>query len=130
MRISDTATLLNDMCLFAPATLIDKRIRWELVNDNTVKAVFTTDYCMISVLLFFNDQGELVNFTTNDRYDVNGKGPARKYKWSTPIKGYKEIDGLKLVSDVEVIWDYPEGPYCYLEVTNIRSIKYNCSKPH
>jgi hypothetical protein len=129
MRIGDTTTILNDMCIFAPAALIDRRIQWELINDTTVKAVFQTDYCTVSALLFFNEQGELVNFTTHDRYDVNGNGSAKKLKWSTPLKEYKEINGLKLASHVEAVWDYPEGPYCYIKMTNIRSIKYNCSKP-
>lgn len=125
MRISDTATLFNDMCLFAPAALIDPRIQWESVNDYTAKAVFETNYCTISALLFFNEQGELVNFTTEDRYDVKGDGSSKKLKWSTPVKGYKEINGLKLASEVEAIWDYPEGPHCYLKMTDLRSIEYN-----
>lgn len=130
MRISDTCTLLNDMCLFAPAALIDKRIQWESVDDHTAKAVFMTDNCTVSALLFFNELGELVNFTTEDRYDVESKGPSSKFKWSTPINGYKEKNGVKLPTEVEAVWDYPEGPYCYLKMTNIRSIDYNCSKPN
>ncbi len=88
MRISDTVTLLNDMCLFSPAALIDRRIQWELTDDKTVKAVFKTEYCTVSALLFFNEQGELVNFVTDDRYDVGRDATAKKFRWSTPVRGY------------------------------------------
>lgn len=130
MRIADTATLFNDMCLFAPAALIDRRIQWKSIDRNTAKAVFTTDYCTISAFLYFNELGQLVNFTTDDRYDVEGNGLAmKKIRWSTPVKGYSDINGLNLASEVEAVWNYPDGPYCYFTMTNLRSIKYNCSKP-
>ena len=68
MRISDTVTLLNDMCIFAPAALIDPTISWEIIDDMSAKAVFATAYCTVSAVLYFNESGELINFTSEDRY--------------------------------------------------------------
>lgn len=125
MRISDTTTLFNDMCFFAPATLIDNRIKWETVNSLTVKAIFENKGTKISALLYFNDKGELINFVSDDRYYTPLNGSSKKARWSTPIKDYRERNGLKLANYGEAIWQLPEGDYCYAKFTNIKEIEYN-----
>ena len=126
MRISDTITLLNDMCIFAPASLVDSRIQWEPIDDRTVKAIFKTKYCTVSANLYFNEKGELVNFSSQDRYCLEEDGSCKKVKWSTPLKNYRYINGLLLASCVEAVWNYPQGDDCYIKVTNIKELKYNC----
>ncbi|RDU24166.1 DUF6544 family protein [Anaerosacchariphilus polymeriproducens] len=128
MRISDTVTLLNDMCLFAPATLIDKRITWEQIDNTTVHAAFKTEYCTVTAILYFNEKGELINFTSEDRYYANNNGTYQKTKWTTPFQEYKVINGLNLPSYGEAIWNFPEGDYCYCKFNNIKSIVYNNEK--
>jgi hypothetical protein len=54
---AETVTLFNDMCLLAPATLIDKRIRWESIDTSSVKAKFTVNGITISAILYFNEKG-------------------------------------------------------------------------
>ncbi|MCX7709533.1 MAG: hypothetical protein N2484_06750 [Clostridia bacterium] len=125
MRIGDTTTLFNDMCFFAPATLIDHRIQWEAVDPLTVKATFTNQGTTISAVLYFNEKGELVNFISNDRFYIPMDGSSQKAVWSTPISNYKDIGGLKLPSYGEAVWKLPEGDYCYAKFTNIKEVKYN-----
>lgn len=40
MNQAETVTLFNDMCFIAPATLIGKKISWEVLNETTVKGVY------------------------------------------------------------------------------------------
>jgi hypothetical protein len=124
-RISDTVTLLNDMCCLAPATLTDKRIQWETVDPLTVKAVFDNNGCKVSAMLYFNDKGELINFISDDRYMVMMDGTIRKARWSTPIRDYKDIGGIKILAYGEAIWNLPEGDYCYAKF-NFKEVEYNC----
>ncbi len=129
MRIADTTTLLNDMCFFAPAALIDRRITWETMDTSTVKATFKNRDTMISALLYFNETGELINFVSEDRYYTPLDGSkSRKARWSTPIKDYRDINGLKLPTYGEAIWNLPEGDYCYAKFTKIKEVQYNCQK--
>lgn len=126
MRKSDTTTLFNDMCFFAPATLIDHRITWESIDDLTVKATFKTYDCKVSALLYFNDQGELISFVSDDRYYLSMDNSYKRFRWSTPIGNYQERNGLRLATYGEAIWSLPEGEYCYAKFTNIKEVKYNC----
>ncbi|MEG6522339.1 DUF6544 family protein [Desulfotomaculum sp. 1211_IL3151] len=125
MRISDTTTLFNDMCFFAPATLIDHRIKWESIDDLTVKATFNAYDCQVSALLYFNDKGELIRFVSEDRYYLSMDGSCKRVRWSTPIGNYQERNGLRLATYGEAIWSLPEGEYCYAKFTDIKEVKYN-----
>lgn len=124
MRGSDTITLFNDMCIMAPATLIDGRIQWEPVDPSTVKATYENLGCRITATLYFNEKGELVNFISDDRYMIGLDNVPRKARWSTPVTGYRDFGGVKLGATAEVTWLLEEGDYCYGRLT-IKEIEYN-----
>lgn len=124
MNRSETVTLFNDMCFLAPATLIDERIGWELVNPNTVGATFTNRGHTITATLYFNDEGELVNFSSNDRAESADGETYNSYRWTTPLGNYKAFGGRKLASYGEAIWHKPEGEYCYAKF-EVMEIEYN-----
>ena len=115
----ETVTLFNDMCLMAPATLIDKRITWQPIDDNSAKATFTNHNSTISAILYFNEKGQLIDFVSNDR-DVN------HYPFSTPVRNYKNIKGINIMTYGETIWDYPDGKFVYGKF-NLKEVEYNVS---
>ena len=125
MGISETVTFFNDMCCMAPATLIDNRIKWQETEGNNVKAEFTNNNITISAWLYFNDKGELINFISDDRYAYDAKGGMVKLPWSTPLKNYKEIDGLNMYTEAEAIYTYPDKDLCY-GTFSLEHIEYNC----
>ncbi len=127
MNESETVTFFNDMCCMAPATLIDKRIEWLHVEANKVKASFTNNGITISAWLYFNEKGELVNFTSEDRSALLGNGETVKLKWSTPLRDYKAINGYRLASYAETIYSYPDGDFTYATFT-AKGVGYNLTK--
>ena len=121
MNQTETVTLFNDMCIMAPSTLIDKRIEWETIDSTAVKAVFTNGANKISAALYFNETGQLLNFVSDDRYDVNAM---KQYRFSTPMKNYQQIDGRYVPVYGEAIWHYTEGEFVYGQFV-LKSIEYN-----
>lgn len=122
MNQAETVTLFNDMCLFAPGSLIDKRISWsEGPNPLSVLAKFKNGSQMISAILQFDESGRLRNFISNDRIEINEN---RKLRFSTPIIEYTEKHGYLLPYKAQTIWHYPEGEFIYGEFT-LKDIKYN-----
>lgn len=71
MDLSETVTFFNDMCCLAPPTLIDSRITWLTVHDNSVNASFKIGNMTVSAWLFFNEEGQLINFISEDRYSAD-----------------------------------------------------------
>jgi hypothetical protein len=123
MTQGETVTLLNDMCLIAPATLIDDRIEWESINDTLVKAHFTNGSVSVSAELYFNEKHELVNFVSYDRYETDGKN-YNSYPWLTPVENYQMINGYLLPSRGRLIYKRPDGDFTYGEL-EYKSVKYN-----
>ena len=122
MNKTETVTLFNDMCLMVPATLIDKRIQWEPIDSLTTKATFTNRGISISAILYFNESGQLINFTSDDRTSISDM---KQYRFSTPVYGYNNINGMNVMSGGEAIWHYPDGEFTYGKF-NLKSIEYNC----
>ena len=123
MDESETVTFFNDMCLFAPAKLIDKSIRWEEIDHSSVKAIFTNKSVSISAILYFNENGQLIDFVSDDRYDVSDM---KKYRFSTPADHYKNINGHNLCTYGEAVWHYPEGNFVYGKFY-LKEVAYNVS---
>lgn len=123
MNKTETVTLFNDMCLMVPATLIDKRIQWEPINSLTTKAVFTNRGISISAILYFNEAGQLINFTSDDRTAISDM---KQYRFSTPVAGYENLNGINVMSGGEAIWHYPDGEFVYGKF-KLKSIQYNIS---
>ncbi len=124
MDRAETVTLFNDMCLMAPATLIDKRIRWETIDSHSVKAFFTNHKITVSATLYFNEEGQLINFISHDRTEVN---TMNNFPFSTPVRSYKNINGFNLFAEGDAVWEYPDGPFVYGRF-KLKDIKYNVSQ--
>jgi hypothetical protein len=127
MNQGETVTLFNDMCFMAPATLIDQTIQWESIDPLTVKARYTNGNITISAILFFNGIGELVNFISNDRYESADGKIYKNYPWSTPVKEYRDLHGIRIASSASTIFHRPDNDFCYGEF-KLKEIEYNCKE--
>jgi hypothetical protein len=117
-------TVLNDMCVFAPASLIDKRLSWMAIDDRTARVMFENGSNRVSAALLFNHKGELGNFVSDDRLALQDGGSLRRAKWSTAVGDCREIDGRKIPTAGDVIRHYPEGDFTYGRF-RLMDIRYN-----
>ena len=124
MNKGETVTVFNDMCMLAPASLIDERIQWETVDPLTVKATFSNNGIKVSAMLYFNDKGELIKFVSDDRYYSPTGETYQNIRWSTPAYEYKDYNGIRISSGGEAVWSFDEGDYCYAKAY-IKDIQYN-----
>jgi hypothetical protein len=122
---SETVTMLNDMCLFAPATLIDPALVWEEADRHSVRVSFTNRGVTVRAELTFNHGGELIDFASDDRYQASADGrQQRRRRWSTPVIAYRTFGPMRLIASGEGRWHAAEGSFVYLEV-EIDDIVYN-----
>jgi len=126
MNRTESVTLLNDMVLMAPATLLDPAVRWEAVDDQHVLLRFTHGQDTVSATLTIDPDGRLVDFLSDDRARLSEDGkrfePAR---FSTPIRAYGTFGPMRLPSFGEGRWSLPGGgDFAYGEF-EILSVEYN-----
>jgi hypothetical protein len=124
MDQGETVTVFNDMCFMAPGTLISKDIKWEIIDPYTVKAIFTNGKITISAILYFDEDGNIKDFLSNDRFETADGKVYKNYPWSTPVSEYKTLNGKKIPLVAKAIYQHPEGAFCYAEFV-IRKIEYN-----
>jgi hypothetical protein len=127
MSQAETVTMFNDMCIMAPATLVDPAIAWTSVDSHAVRARFTNAGHTIEATLSFDDSGELRNFWSDDRAQVSSGGKITKTRWSTPIGTYRSFGSFRLPSAGEGRWHETNGEYAYIEMT-IEEIAYNVNE--
>jgi len=117
MDQAETVTLLNDMCVLAPAALVDARIEWTPVDDHRALATFTNAGHKVSATLTFDDDHELVDFVSDDRSVSSRDGRSfSPQRWSTPIADYRSFNGRRVGAFGRAQWHPADEPaFDYLE---------------
>jgi len=112
---TETVTLLNDMAIMAPATLIDPSIRWREIDARQVEATYTNGPNTVRAVLVFDESGALVDFWSDDRPALASDGVTlQPQRWSTPIGGYRAQGPYRLASRGEARYSAPTGEYAYI----------------
>jgi hypothetical protein len=127
MDRAETVTLFNDLCVLAPAALLDAPITWQTLDPNHVRAAFTHGAHTVSAELCFNDENELIDFVSDDRTRASADGRHfTSQRWSTPLSRYRTISDRCIATYGEGRWQAPEpeGEFSYLEY-NLDDILYN-----
>jgi hypothetical protein len=125
MDRAETVTMFNDLCVLAPAALVDANVVWQPVDDHHVRGVFTNHAHTVTAELTFNDDHELINFVSDDRFSASPDGKAFvAQRWSTPITDYRSFDSRRLAVNGEGRWQTPDGEYVYIEFS-VDEIAYN-----
>ncbi len=120
MDRAETVTLFNDLCIMAPAALINAPVEWEPVDAHRVRGFYTNGEHTVSAELLFDEDGDLVDFVSDDRFaaDPGGKSFTRR-RWSTPVGDYQMRHGRRLAAVGSAVWHAPapDGTFAYLELT-------------
>jgi len=125
MDRSEAVTLFNDMCLLAPATLLDPGIAWEPVDSRTAAARFTDGRQTISATLLFGEDGLLTNFISDDRSRSSSDGRIfTRLRFSTPVRDYRDFGSVRLAAHGDARWTLPEGEFTYGEF-DLQEVAYN-----
>lgn len=125
MDQSETVTLFNDLCLLAPAALVDVPVRWDPHEERSVRATFTNAGHTVSAVLSFDAQGDLADFVSLDRsMSADGKTYER-LPWATPVRDYQQYGQARLARTGEAIWQLASGqPFPYARFT-LESVEYD-----
>ena len=118
---AETVTVLNDLCIFSPGALIDRRFSWNTLGELTVEVKFKNKGHEVRATLYFDEDGRLINFVSDDRISVDDM---KYHRFSTPILEYQSYGDYYLPAQGQAIWHYPEGEFIY-GIFDIQSIEYN-----
>jgi hypothetical protein len=117
MHQAETVTLLNDMCVLAPAALVDAPIDWTPIDDRQARATYTNAGHTAAAVLTFNHAHELIDFVSEDRLRSSPDGRTfTRQRWSTPISDSRVVDGRRFGAFGTARWHPDNEPsFDYLE---------------
>lgn len=109
------ATFLAES-MFAPEILLQDYISFEEISDFKVKAIITYGGQTASGIFTFNEQYEMISFTTNDRAAAGTDGTMEYVPWSALCGEYQtDVSGIKYPTRFQALWNYPEGDFIYFD---------------
>jgi len=113
---AETVTLFNDMCVLAPGSLLDPRIRWQEIDERSARATFTNGGQAIIADLFFDGAGQLADFASDDRSRSSPDGKSfERMRWTTPVRDYRSFGPWRVSTRAETRWHPKGGEFTYGE---------------
>lgn len=111
-------------CFLVPTVILQDYITWEGIDETHAKATIYYYDISASGIFTFNDNGEMVSFTTNDRIATEIDGTAKNVKWTAICSDYKESNGIRKPTVLKAIWHYKDGDQIYFNGNEIQ-IEYD-----
>ena len=114
MDKSSLVTFLSES-LIVPNAALQDYIVWEAIDDLHAKATISYYGSSASGIFMFNEKGEMLSFSTDDREAASTDGTSEKVKWTIVCNDYKEINGMKKPTAFQAIWNYDDGDRVYFD---------------
>lgn len=109
------ATFLAE-CLFVPTVLLQDYINFEEISEFETKAVITYGGQSASGTFTFNENYEMLSFTTNDRCAAGEDGTIEYIPWSALCSEYTQREnGIKYPNKFQAVWNYPDEDHVYFD---------------
>ncbi len=112
--IGELVTYLNDAVLMSPSMLLSRATSWSEVDDRSFDVSLTDRGRTVTARVFLDERGAPCDFSTTDRFASLPGGLVRA-RWTTPVEGWRVVDGRATPERASVIWHFPEGPFTYGE---------------
>lgn len=112
MDKASLVTFLSE-CLIIPNAGLQNYITWEGIDDLHAKATISYYGGTASGVFSLNENGEMLSFTTNDRYATATDGMSKKVKWSVACSDYVETNGIRRPTVLQAIWHYDDSNLVY-----------------
>lgn len=109
---------LVEAAWFPTALLPSEYLRWEAIDENSAKAILSDNNLTVEGTFHFNTQGQITHFTTR-RYKEDSME-----NWTGYCRNYKEVNGMQIPHDAEVVWNLESGDFSYARF-NIIKIEYD-----
>jgi hypothetical protein len=109
--------------IWFPTAWLSDYIEWEAVDAQSAKATIRHKGITASGVLHFNEGGQATRFTAERYYD-EGYGKFSLKKWSPRAEEYREINGFRIPTKFEAVWELESGEYSYIRA-EIKTVEYN-----
>jgi hypothetical protein len=114
----ELVTYLNDAVLLAPSMLLVPEVAWSPVDDRSFEVSLTHQGVSVRAKVFLDERGAPRDFETTDRFVNDPFAPGRplvRARWSTPVDGFRRVDGRAIPTSGRAVWHLTSGDFPYAE---------------
>lgn len=108
--------------IWFPSAALSDYIKWEEIDSNSAKATMSYGGITASGVFLFNEKHEVISFVAQRYMEIDGQYSLET--WSPLVKEYKDFNGIKIPSKVEVMWKLKTGDFKWYQL-EITDIEYN-----
>lgn len=123
--VSELITFMSEH-IYNPAAFLNNYFEWLGSTDSTVTARLTDAGISVIGTFFFNEEGCIVKFASDERY-LGGGLEARKTTWVVNLGEYKEFDGLLIPTWFKATWYKESGIHEYIH-GNINHFRFDTNE--
>lgn len=117
MTRAETVTVLNDLCVLAPGSLVDAPVQWSPVSETEADATYTIGGNTVRARLTVDAEGRLVDFRSEDRLRASADGRSfTPAPWRTPFDRHGRLGDTTQPTHGDARWETPEGDLVYIEM--------------
>ena len=115
--VGELATYLNDAVLIAPSMLLAPEVSWPSADATSFDVKLTDHGRTVTARVVVDENGAPKEFSTTDRFCSDPDRPRQLIRapWSTPIAGWRLVDGLPRLTGAQAVWQLPGGPFAYAD---------------
>lgn len=110
--------------LLVPSYAIQPYIHWEEVDSLTARARLIHNGMEVGGTFHFNDHGEYIRFTTDERPFSSSNGGYEQQGYTIEVLGYQQQGNVKIAREVSAIWNLPDGDFEYWRGI-LKEIRFN-----
>ncbi len=122
MEVSSLIRYISEMPWFPTSLLPSEDLKWEPLDDSSATAVVNCGEVTLRVIFYFNKTGEITKVSSEGRFRFS-EGEYSKETWTGYFKKYKEINDIKVPTEIEAEWNLKSGDFKYFRA-NLEKIEY------
>lgn len=115
LDVGELVTYLNDAILMAPSLLLGPETSWQEVDERSFDVTLNDGSLHVKARVWLDERGAPLDFSTTDRFFDQPDGQRVRTEWRTPVSGWQDLNGRKLPTRAEAVWQLKTGPFSYAD---------------
>ena len=103
---------LSDLIWLPTGLLPTNTLRWEHIDNDTARAVIRDGATRVDATFHMNEIGQIDKIITNSKFRDHRSG-FEQTQFTLECKEYREIDGIMVPTEVDFVWNLPDGDFEY-----------------
>lgn len=112
-------------CAWFPYAYVGDQVEWESIDARSARVTLRHDGLPVGAVVEVDDEGKLTALHAERYRDVGGE-EAVLTPWTGHYWDYRDFNGFRVPTSVEVTWDLEEGPFSYARF-RITALEYNAA---